>query len=125
MKTIAIGFPLGIGRFLRSGTIIQPEDQSAIGKDYISYQNEVLPSDSGGALFVVEDGNMKLAAISTQIMRTPIAQTFTGIVAQYLNINCGLKISSIVKDMEDQLKSGKLDKKRAAEVKNFLKLNKV
>ncbi len=113
-KTIAIGYPLGLGKNVRLGNVSQTD--SDYGKEYITYKNDICPSDSGGALFIVEDGNIKLTALTT-----------AGIVAesgQMVNIGYGLKVSSVVKDMENQLKSGKLSPETAKEVKNFLKLNK-
>jgi len=117
MKTVAIGYPLALGKNIRIGTVTQTK--SDLGEHYMTYNNNVLPSDSGGALFVIENGELKLAALSTVIALAPGQYE-----AQMTNINYGVKISSIVKDMEEQLSSGKLDKKIAVEVENFLKLNK-
>lgn len=115
MQTIAIGYPLGMGKNVRLGNISQLD--SDIGEFHITYRNNVYQSDSGGPLFLVEDGNVKLLAISRAIIQDPQ----TG--APY-NINYGLKVSEIVKDMESRLESGKLDEKTAEEVRNFLNLNK-
>jgi len=117
MPTIAIGFPLAFGRNIRIGNLSQID--SDMGKDYITYKNDVLPSDSGGPLFVIENGEIKLAAITTVGIQIP-----QGLGAQFVNLNYGLKMESIVKDLEDQLKSGKLDKQTAQEIETFLKLNK-
>jgi S1-C subfamily serine protease len=117
MQTIAIGYPLALGKNLRIGNVTQVN--SDMGEHYMTYNNNVLPSDSGGALFVIEDGNVKLAALSISVY-----QLQTQYSTQITNINYGVKISSILKDMEEQLSSGKLDKKTAEEMENFLKLNK-
>ncbi|MDP2906826.1 MAG: serine protease [Nanoarchaeota archaeon] len=117
MQTIAIGYPLALGKNIRLGNITQTDSDE--GEHYLTYNNNVMPSDSGGALFVIEDGNVKLVALSISGY-----QLQTQYSTQITNINYGVKISSVVKDMEEQLSSGKLDKKTAEEVENFLKLNK-
>lgn len=114
MQSIVIGFPLGWGKNLRSGNVSQID--SDLGEYYLGFKNNLYKSDSGGPIFILEDGNVKLAAISTAIMEDPE----TGAA---LNINYGLKIRILIEDMESQLKSGKLDDKTAQEVENFLKLN--
>ncbi len=117
MKTIAIGYPLSLGKNIRVGNITQIN--SDYGEHYLTYNNNIMPSDSGGALFVIEDGNVKLVAMSTLTAAIPRQYE-----PQLSNINYGVKIKSIVEDMEEQLKSGKLGQKTAEEVENFLKLNK-
>lgn len=114
MQSIVIGFPLGWGKNLRSGNVSQID--SDLGEYYLGFKNNLYKSDSGGPIFILEDGNVKLAAISTAIMEDPE----TGAA---LNINYGLKIRILIEDMESQLKSGKLDDKTTQEVENFLKLN--
>lgn len=117
MKTLAIGYPLALGKNIRLGTITQTDSDR--GEHYITYDNNILPSDSGGALFIIENGEIKLAALSTS--GALIQRQYE---PQLSNIDYGLKMTSIVKDMEEQLASGKLDKKASEELTNFLKLNK-
>jgi len=115
MDSIVIGFPLGIGKNLRSGNISQTK--ADYGEDYLGFKNNLYPSDSGGPIFVIENGEVKYVAISTAIIQDP--QT-----GSPLNLNYGLKVKKVIEDIELQLKSGELDEKTAQEVSNFLNLNK-
>lgn len=123
MKTVATGFPLNNGKYLRTGDVTQPKDKSDSGEDYISIANNVVSGDSGGPLFIIENGEVKLAGLSTQTFLSAIGMTFNGPVMQYMNQSYALKMSSIIEDMKSQLESGKLDENTAKEVKNFLDLN--
>ncbi len=80
-------------------------------------------SDSGGPIFAAKNGDMKLMAIAAETKMISDHNKYTS-VSHPTNINYGLRISSIIKDMEGLLASGKLDRRATREMKNFLKLNK-
>lgn len=115
MQSIAIGFPLGLDKNVRTGNVSQTK--SDLGENHMSFRNNIYPSDSGGPIFVVEKGDIKLIALSRAIIIEPNS-------GAPLNINYGFKINSIIKDLESQLESGTLDEKVAQEVRNFLNSNK-
>lgn len=121
MQSVVIGFPVGTGKNLRLGNVSQLKSDA--GEDYYTFKNSLIPGDSGGPIFVVENGELKLVALTRSIWIFNLGDQ-TMPIPQIANINHGLKIKSIVKDVESKLKSGSLDEKTAKEVKNFLKLNK-
>ena len=81
-----------------------------------------MPADSGGPIFIVDDGDLKLTAITRAI--SPMRGFGKSRDMHPSNVGYGVKISSIIQDIEKQLKAGNLDKETAEELKNFLKLNK-
>lgn len=121
MKSVAIGYPSAAGRNLRLGNVSQIK--SDVGENYFTFKNSVIPGDSGGPLFIMEDGKLNLVALSRSILIINLGQADFPI-PQIANVNHGLKVESIIKDMESKLESGQLDEKTAKEVQNFLKLNK-
>lgn len=117
-QSIAIGFPAGGDKNLRLGNVAQVD--SDLGEDYLTFKNSLITGDSGGPIFIVKDGDLKLVALSGSVAAI---EDFNSTGQHPTNIGYGLKISSIVKDLEEQLKLGKLDKKTSKEIKKFLELN--
>ena len=120
IESIVIGFPLSLGRNIRLGNVSQTESDH--GKDFLTFQNSIMPADSGGPIFIVDDGDLKLTAITRAI--SPMRGFGKSRDMHPSNVGYGVKISSIIQDIEKQLKAGNLDKETAEELKNFLKLNK-
>lgn len=115
--TVVIGYPLGYGRNVRLGNISQT--RSDLGKNYITYANNVVPGDSGGAVFVMEDGFLRLAAINAVVVDCQ----GRGRPGYSVNINYGLRVCSIIEDLANKLVFGSLDEKTAMHVAQFFERN--
>ena len=120
MRSAAIGFPLGLNRNIRLGNLSQLDANGL--EDHLTFKNSIIPGDSGGPLFVIEDGYIKFVAISTRL--SVMRDWNVSGVRHPTNIGYGLKVEAILKDMEEKLASEELDEETAKEIENFLELNK-
>jgi S1-C subfamily serine protease len=120
MKSVAVGFPTDMGRNIRIGNVSQIE--SDLGADYITFKNSLIRGDSGGSLFIFRKNRLRYTAIAQSVSTIPDRNPQAP-VTHLVNISYGRKVSSIIKDLKKNLKSGKLDKNVAGEIKKFLELN--
>ena len=120
MESVAMGYSLGIHqKTLRMGNISEIEGKLC-GKEYFGIKNDILPGDSGGPIFVIEDGEVKLAAIASAMymMRDFFASHPT-------NIGCALSgyviLDEINEIKKDLLKEKKNEMKKIMEDMDGLK----
>ena len=119
MRSAAIGFALGRGKNIRLGNLSQII--SNVGEDYFTFKNSIIPGDSGGPLFVVENGEIKLTAISTRL--AVLRDWNHSDVYHPVNVGYGLKVESILDDIQERLESGELDEETVNELETFLRAN--
>ncbi len=119
MRSAAIGYSLGSIKNIRLGNVSQIESDA--GEEYLTFKNSIIPGDSGGPLFVIDDGEIKLTALTCllSVMRDWNVEG----VLHPTNIGYGLKLETILEDMENKLEDENLDEEIAKELRNFLDLN--
>lgn len=124
IEMLSIGFPSLANKTFKRGNIAQ---EKSLTKDLFAIYNGVVQGDSGGPIMTIVDGSLNYSGISQRIQSIPDRNSINPRfpILHSTHLGYGLKISSIIKDMEDQLFTPRqrLDQKTTEELKNFLKLN--
>lgn len=117
-KSITIGNPLGTGKHIRYGNVSQTK--SSFGKNLLTMKANSYPGDSGGPVFIVKDGKLRLSALTTSGLMYTI---FQGLKSPTC-IGNGYMISRLVEDLEKKLESEDVSDDAKEDIRNFLRLNK-